>query len=101
VPQQALFLMNSPFIRSQSEKVTAQIPVEGSAVDSQTIKALYQRVLARDPKPDEVELAQRFVNDANALQSSKKPAKKTQPQQSPLSQLTQVLLMSNEFQFVD
>lgn len=68
VPQQALFLMNSPFLRAQSGKLSSLLPVEGSSVDSQTVKALYRRVLLRDPKPDEVELAQRFVNDAQSLQ---------------------------------
>lgn len=68
VPQQALFLMNSPFMRDQSGKLAAKLPLEGSAIDSQTITALYRKVLLREPKPEEVELAQRFVNDAADLQ---------------------------------
>jgi hypothetical protein len=32
---------------------------------------MYQRILARDPKPDEVELAQRFAADADALNGEK------------------------------
>jgi len=69
VPQQALFLMNSPFMRSQAEKLAAQLPGAGGTVDAQGIKALYRRVLQRDPKPGEVELARRFVSDAQSLQS--------------------------------
>ncbi|QIF04979.1 PSD1 and planctomycete cytochrome C domain-containing protein [Roseimicrobium sp. ORNL1] len=68
VPQQALFLMNSPFMRDQSGKLATKLPQEGSAIDSQTITALYRKVLLREPKPEEVELAQRFVNDATDLQ---------------------------------
>lgn len=68
VPQQALFLMNSPFMQRQSGALSAKLPVQGSTPDSETIKTLYQRTLLRDPQPDEVELAQRFLNDAGELQ---------------------------------
>jgi hypothetical protein len=67
VPQQALFLMNSPFMQQRSTKLAAATPVKGSTIDSEAIRALYQRVLLRSPQPDEVELAQRFCNDAEAL----------------------------------
>jgi hypothetical protein len=67
VPQQTLFLMNSPFMKTQSETLATKLPVEGSTPDSQTIKALYNRVLLRDPKPNEVEIAQRFLNDEQAM----------------------------------
>ncbi len=68
VPQQALFLMNSPYMKKQSETLAARLPREPTATaDSETIKALYHRVLQRDPKLAEVELAQRFVADAETL----------------------------------
>jgi hypothetical protein len=70
VPQQALFLMNSPFLRKQASKIAESIPVQGSTIDSKSIKALYHRTLLRDPKPEEVELAQRFLNDATSLQEA-------------------------------
>jgi len=69
VPQQALFLMNSPFMKKQSEVLAARLPKEPTAsADSETVRALYHRVLQREPKPDEVELAQRFVAAAETLQ---------------------------------
>ncbi len=67
VPAQALFLMNSPFLRAQADKLAAKTPVQGSTVDSQSITTLYRRVLLRNPSPSEVELAQRFLNDAQSL----------------------------------
>lgn len=70
VPQQTLFLMNSPFVRKESDALGAKIPVEGSSVDSQAIKALYRGVLLRDPKPREVELAERFINDEERLMTA-------------------------------
>jgi len=59
VPQQALFLMNSPFMKQQADHLV-------QAVGSD-ITALYRRVLQRDPKPNELELARQFVADAESL----------------------------------
>lgn len=67
VPQQALFLMNSPFMQSRAQSAAAKTPLHGSTLDSESLKALYRRVLLRDPKPAEVELAQRFYTDAENL----------------------------------
>jgi len=94
VPQQALFLINSPFIQTQSSKLAATLQAStGGIVDARTIEALYHRVLLRGPNPDEAEMALRFVNSA--------PPAPTPTPQSPLAQLAQVLLIGNEFQFSD
>jgi hypothetical protein len=71
VPQQALFLMNSPFMRARADAIAKATPLKGSTLDSEAIRAMYQRILARDPQPDEVELAQRFAADADALNGEK------------------------------
>ena len=71
VPQQALFLMNSPFMRARADAIGEATTLKGSTLDSEAIRAMYQRILARDPKPDEVELAQRFAADADALNGEK------------------------------
>lgn len=68
VPQQALFLMNSPFMKAQADALAAKAPKVGSTPDAQAVTALYERVLLRQPGPDEVELAQRFFADAEGLQ---------------------------------
>jgi hypothetical protein len=57
-------------MQKQASSLSSKLPVEGSTADSQTIKALYHRVLLRDPQPDEVDLAQRFLGEAGTLQGS-------------------------------
>ena len=68
VPQQALFLMNSPFMKAQAESLAAKAPKVGSTPDAQAVTSLYERVLLRQPSADEVEMAQRFFADAEGLQ---------------------------------
>src|SRR4029079_7321182 len=43
VPQQALFLMNSPFMVAQAEKLASQVPGSGGAIDEKVIAELYRR----------------------------------------------------------
>jgi mono/diheme cytochrome c family protein len=71
VPQQALFLMNSPFMRARADVIAKETPQAGTTLDSEAIRAMYHRILARDPKPDEVEMAQRFATDATELNAEK------------------------------
>ncbi len=68
VPQQTLFLMNSPFMKTRADQLAGKIPVQGSSVDSETLKALYRKVLLREPTAAEVELAGRFINDSTQMQ---------------------------------
>jgi hypothetical protein len=67
VPQQALFLMNSPFMSQRASRAAEKTDIRGSEVDGQSITSLYHRVLHRDPRPEEVELAQRFLHDSQEL----------------------------------
>jgi len=73
VPQQALYLLNSPFILQQAEALTRTTPgVTGdapSAADSENqrrIVALYRRSLARDPDSEELSLAASFIQQAHS-----------------------------------
>ncbi|MBM3740055.1 MAG: DUF1553 domain-containing protein [Acidobacteria bacterium] len=59
VPQQALFLMNSPFIAEQARNLAAGA---ASSDPAERIEILYRRVLARRPTKDETALARRFVD---------------------------------------
>lgn len=88
VPQQALFLMNSPFVIEQAKGLLART-LDGEP--SNRIEDLYRLVFARKPTADEIALALSFV--------SASPPEGTK--MSAWEQLAQVLLLSNEFAFVD
>ena len=88
VPQQALFLMNSPFMIAQSEqmlKATAPHPL-GQA----RVKLLYQKLFQRSPETDELVDALKYINGVSAEQREK-----------AFMELAQVLFLSNEFRFQD
>jgi hypothetical protein len=98
VPQQSLFLLNSGFVTDAARAVAART-ASGSAVvptftPADRVKLLYRAVLSRNPTKNEAELAVAFVAAAEA----DKPGL---GKLGPWEQLAQVLLMSNEFAFVD
>ena len=61
VPQQALFLMNSPFLVDMAKKFAARPEVVGQSADEAKVRALYEVAYQRAPEPDELALALRFV----------------------------------------
>jgi hypothetical protein len=91
VPQQALFAMNSAFALEQVRRLAGRAGVAAEGDPARRVTALYRLVLQRPPTADEVELALRFTS-ANPGEPSKL---------SPWEMLTQVLLSTNEFMFVD
>lgn len=88
IPQQALFGMNSLFVQEQAKAIVVRC--NASPADAR-VAQLYQRVLLRSPNPSEFALAKQFV--ASAM-DDKSPL-------GPWEQLAQVLLLTNEFTFVD
>ena len=84
VPQQALYLLNSPFVQEQSSKFTLRFTNTDS--NPEKVEAMYRVALQRIPSKEELASALDF------LQSSGPDGFK---------QLAQVLLASNAFQFID
>ena len=64
VPQQALFMMNSPFVIDRARALVATPPFQQPSASEPQIHDLYQRVLARRAEPGEVDLGLRFVSTA-------------------------------------
>ena len=89
VPQQALFLMNSPFLVEQARALVARPDVAGLSGTEQRIGRLYRLLYGRTPEPEEMALGVRFV-----ARSSGKGL-------TAWEQYAQVLLLANEFAFVD
>ncbi|HEX8202050.1 MAG TPA: DUF1553 domain-containing protein, partial [Isosphaeraceae bacterium] len=92
VPQQALFLMNSPFAADGARHLVRRLEREAVAGPEARIRLLYLWTLNRPPEPHELSLALGFL-DSQAQPES--------PGTPPLELFAQVLLMANEFAYVD
>jgi hypothetical protein len=97
VPQQALFMLNSPFVIERAKALAARVADQSSP--EMRVRGLYRAALAREPSSDEVKLAMSFVDGETALASSL--ASSAKAGLSPWDKLAQVLLQTNEFAFVD
>jgi hypothetical protein len=90
VPQQALFLMNGPFVVEQARALAARPDVMAWKETAERIGYLYRLLYGRAPDAEEVGLGERFVASAG-----------TDKALAPWERYCQVLLLSNEFAFVD
>jgi mono/diheme cytochrome c family protein len=91
VPQQALFLMNSPFVIEQARHVAERSEIASRASADEKIQALYRLIFQRSAQASEIEVGEKF------LASQAKNGSKL----SPLERYAQVLLLSNELSYVD
>ena len=87
IPQQSLYLLNSPFIERQAKKLIESNKVQ-LATTEERISIIFQKIYQRDPKKWEFESAKSFVD-------------KFIPSSSAWQMLGQALLVSNEMMFVD
>ncbi len=66
VPQQALFLMNSPLVVEQAKKLVS-LPEFTAKTDSEAkVAFLYDRIYQRPPRPEEVKLGLDFIAEKPA-----------------------------------
>ncbi|MEY5025699.1 MAG: hypothetical protein RLZZ244_1227 [Verrucomicrobiota bacterium] len=70
VPQQALFLMNSPFVVSVAKRIVARPEVARAENDRQRILGIYQIVLQRTPSKEEYDLAVSFLTREAKFQAA-------------------------------
>jgi hypothetical protein len=61
VPQQALFLMNSPFVLEQARHLLEREAVQTPDSDKDKINQLFRLAYQREPAPEELDLALEFV----------------------------------------
>ena len=75
VPQQALFLLNSPFVLEQADALARAVVDAGLEGDVEAgVRFLHRRVLGRDPEPEELVLASGFVIAREPATHDEKPA---------------------------
>jgi hypothetical protein len=91
VPQQALFLMNSPAVLQRVQRFVASTTFQ-SINKPDRIEYLYQRLLQRLPSKAELEISHQFVKHTEAS---------NQDSRQVWQQLVQLLLMTNEFNYRD
>ena len=87
-PLQQLFLLNSRWMRKQAASLAAK--VDGAPGTAEKTRALYRRTLNRDPSPEEIDLAARFVERTRG-----------ESERDGWTELAQVLLGTNEFIFLN
>jgi hypothetical protein len=92
VPQQALFLMNSPFVIEQAKHFAERADVISLAKDEERIDRMHRVAYGRPAEAEEIALGLKF------LAAAKEDAGK---KLSGWEQYAQVLLLANEFAFVD
>jgi len=91
VPQQALALMNSPFVLEQAQQLVQRDEIARAKNDAAKVQALYDLVLQRPAASSELRLAKKFLAGQSSAPAS----------MSALEKYAQVLLLSNELMFVD
>jgi mono/diheme cytochrome c family protein len=68
VPQQALFLMNSPMAVDIARKILARPEVAAAKDDMGRLMAIYRIIFQRAPRPDEIRLGYGFVKKEDGEQ---------------------------------
>ena len=116
VPQQALYLMNSAFVIDQAKALAKRCQSSefgslhaGGRTDKSLgliknrIRWMYRIALARNPEPEELRLASEFVvrNSPSSGTAKRAGSTTSTAQLESWEQLAQVLLLSNEFTFID
>ena len=65
VPQQALFLMNSPLVVEQARNLVEREDVKRLTADEAKIKRLYEIIYQRPPRVEEIQMGMEFLEDAS------------------------------------
>jgi hypothetical protein len=94
VPQQALYLLNNPFVIEQARILLRRAAVTGK--NEEKIETLHRLLYARHADAEEVRMGLRFLESAAGSQGPQNGQALT-----PWERYAQVLLAANEFVFID
>ena len=92
VPQQSLFMINSPFVMAQAKYLIKAV-VKNNEPQADKIKQLYRTLFQREPTSLEIEVGSQYIMSA---QQSHTP-----DNLAPWARYAQLLLCTNEFEFID
>jgi hypothetical protein len=87
VPQQALFLLNSPFILEQAAQLLKRPEIASAQSTAQRIECLHRLLYGRSADRDEIAAGVRYLGAENSTRAWEDYA--------------QVLMLANEFVFID
>jgi hypothetical protein len=62
VPQQALFMMNSPLVTDQARVIAKAVEQSGPSTGTKAINAAFRNVLGRDASPSELQIGTSFLS---------------------------------------
>ena len=92
VPQQSLFMINSPFVVAQANHLIQDVVIDHDS-EFDKIKQLYRTLFQREPTSLEIEIGSQYIQSAQLSHTADNLA--------PLVRYAQLLLCTNEFEFID
>ncbi len=100
VAPQALYVMNSPFVLEQAKAFAAQLMGMKALSEADRVKLAYMKAYSRPATASEAQKCQNFLSKyADSLTSGEPDAAKRR--QKAWESLTQIILASNEFLYVN
>jgi len=99
VPQQALFLMNSPFVRAQAEGFAGKL-MRATSDPRRRVQLAYELAFSRTAKPIEVKKGVWYI-DEYERQLAQIGVSKERWQQEAWTSFARIMLSANEFVYVD
>lgn len=100
-PQQALFMMNSPFMIEQAQHLAKRQEMRDLPDDTARVRFVYRKVLGRTPAAEEIALALRFLQSTSQIRQVSLTQQTPPASEKAWVQFIQALMMSNEFIFID
>jgi hypothetical protein len=92
IPQQALFLLNSPFAVEQAKRLAARDEIVNAPNAAERVGRMIALVYGRPAAPNEISLAEQFIAGAQSASDD---------HLTPWDRFAHALLMANEFVYID
>jgi len=99
VATQALFLMNSPFVKERAKHLNERIQRMQFESDVAAVHFVYKLVVGRPPSTNEIRVAQQFIESLSATEGTE--AGNSTLRKNAWEQLCHGLLISNSFLFIE